>query len=195
VESKAGMKTGWLRWLVRLGATALLAAAAGCGAPFANVFMGDSITAFWSVPGRNLGYPGNTTAQMLARYPDEVPRRGYRTFLLLGGTNDIRYKVPLSTALANITTMASISREAGMTVVLCLLTPNYQDKFTHDPDIRQLNGDIRQLAESEHYYLIDYYTPMYGHPEYFKDELHPNAQGYAVMNRALVAVLETINPK
>jgi lysophospholipase L1-like esterase len=189
------MKTQWLGWLVRLGATALLAAVAGCGAPFANVFMGDSITAFWSVPGMNLGYPGNTTAQMLARYPDEVPNRGYRTFLLLGGTNDIRYKVPLSTAQANIATMASISRDAGMTVVLCLLTPNYQDKFTHDPDIRQLNEFIRQLAASEHYDLIDYYTPMYGHPEYFRDGLHPNAEGYAVMNRALVAVLETINPK
>lgn len=167
----------------------LAAGLTGCGAPFANVFMGDSITAFWSVPGANLGVPGNTTKQMLARYPVKVPRRGYRTFVLLGGTNDIRYFVPNDAAIANIAAMAADARAAHMNVVLCELPPIYEDRFKHDPTVRALNASIAQLALNEHYYLVDYYDPMVGHPEYFKDQLHPNDKGYAVMDTALVSVL------
>jgi lysophospholipase L1-like esterase len=164
----------------------------GCGAPFSNVFMGDSITAFWSVPGMNLGVPGNTTTEMLARYPAEVPRRGFHTFILLGGTNDIRYFVANDEVVANIAKMASDARTEGMNVVLCELPPIYEDRFKHDPTVRALNASIRQLAEAQHYYLVDYYDPMIGHPEYFKDQLHPNAKGYDAMDAALVPVLKAI---
>ena len=173
------------------GLMAVLAGLTGCGVEFDNVFMGDSITAAWSVPGKNLGVPGNTTAKMLLRFPDEVPGHGYKTFVFLGGTNDIRYDIPIEDALGNITTMAKAARQAGMAVVLCELSPNYQDKFTHDPDIRALNKMIVQLAASENYFLVDYYDPMVGHPEYFLDGLHPNAVGYAVMDRALLPVLSS----
>ena len=169
-----------------------LAGLTGCGVAFDNVFMGDSITYFWSVPGKNLGVPGNTTAEMLLRFPYEVPEHGFKTFVILGGTNDIRYDIPIEDALGNIATMAKASRQAGMAVVLCELSPNYQDKFTHDPDIRALNKLIVGLAASENYYLVDYYDPMVGHPEYFKDGLHPNAEGYAVMDRALIPVLASV---
>lgn len=188
------MNTRLIRAITRLGAIAWLAALAGCGGSFVahNVFMGDSITAFWSLPGANLGYPGNITAQMLARYPNEVLGHGYRTFVLLGGINDIRYGHTIEEAITNIATMAERSRNANMVVVLCKLTPDYQDRFTRDPKIRMLNDLIEQLAQSEHYLLVNYYDPMYGHPEYFRDGLHPNSAGYAVMDRALVPVLESI---
>lgn len=181
------------KWLPCAIVFAGLASLTGCGVSISNVFMGDSITAFWSVPGVNLGVPGNTTAQMLARYPAEVPGHGYRTFVLLGGTNDVRKLVPTEEAIANIAAMARVARIQGMNVVLCELPPIYEDRFKRDPGVRALNASIKQLAESEHYYLVDYYDPMIGHPEYFKDQLHPNAEGYAVMNDALVAVLKAIN--
>jgi lysophospholipase L1-like esterase len=174
---------------------AVLLFLSSCGAPFSNAFMGDSITAFWSVPGMNLGVPGNTTAQMLARYPSEVPGRGYRTFILLGGTNDVRYHVPSSQAIANIAAMASQARAEKMNVVLCTMPPNYENHFDFDPAMRALNALIRQLAQREHYYLVDYYGPMVGHPEYFKDQIHPNAEGYAVMNSVLIPVLKSISSR
>ncbi|HUH63026.1 MAG TPA: GDSL-type esterase/lipase family protein [Terracidiphilus sp.] len=174
-------------------ASACLLALTNCGSFVDhNVFMGDSITFFWSLPGVNLGIPGNTTPEMLARFPSEVLGHGFRTFVLLGGINDIRYGQTPQEALANIATMARDARNAQMVVVLCELTPDYQDHFKHDPDIRALNASIEQLAASEHYLLVDYYDPMYGHPEYFRDGLHPNAQGYEAMDRALVPVLESI---
>jgi len=37
--------------------------------------------------------------------------------------------------------------------------------------------------------LVDYFTPLSGHPEFFKDGIHPNAMGYAVMEDALSQVV------
>jgi lysophospholipase L1-like esterase len=187
------MRTRSLKDIAGWMAQPLLLGAIGCGSFVGqNVFMGDSITAFWSLPGVNLGVSGNTTPEMLARFPGEVLGHGYRTFVLLGGINDIRYGHTPAEALSNIAVMAQDARSAQMIVVLCELTPDYQDHFKHDPDIRALNASIEQLVQSEHYLLVDYYDPMYGHPEYFRDGLHPNAQGYEVMDRALVPVLESI---
>jgi lysophospholipase L1-like esterase len=177
----------------RLCALWVLAGLSGCATSIDNVFMGDSITAFWWVPGKNLGVPGNTTVEMRARFPAEVLGQGYRVFVLLGGTNDIRYKVPTETALANIAAMAAAARKGGMYVVLCQIPPIYEDSFRHDPDVRQLNGYIQQLAESEHYYLVDYYDPMVGHRNYFwQDGIHPDVLGYNVMGQALAPVLRSV---
>ena len=195
MDSHAGMKHPLHRFVLLLCAALALAFLTGCGAPFSNVFMGDSITAFWFVPGMNLGYPGDTTAQMLVRYPSEVSGHGFRTFILLGGTNDVRHLLPSEIALANIAAMATRSRAANMNVVLCMIPPIYEDKFKLDPAVRALNALIRQYAEDQHYYLVDYYDPMVGHPEYFKDQLHPNALGYSVMDKALVPVLQEIAQK
>ncbi len=180
-----------LWWL----AQPLLLTLTGCGSYVAyDVFMGDSITKAWSLPGVNLGVSGNTTSQMLVRFPSEVPGHGYRVFVLLGGVNDLLRGLSPEEAFANIALMAKAARQAQMTVVLCELTPVYRDdQPILDPDIRALNTAIEQLVQSDHYLLVDYYDPMYGHPEYFRDGLHPNAQGYAVMDEALLPVLASIS--
>ncbi len=184
-----------LKSLLPLGATALLLALSGCGSYVAyDVFMGDSITKGWSVPGVDLGVSGNTTSQMLARFPSEVPGHGYRVFVLLGGVNDLLRGRSPEEAFANIASMAKAARQAQTTVVLCELTPVYRDDLPIlEPEIRALNTAIEQLVQSDHYLLVDTYDPMYGHPEYFRDGLHPNAQGYAVMDEALLPVLASIS--
>ena len=156
---------------------------------FENVFMGDSITAGWAVPGRNLGVPGNTTAQMAQRFPVEVPGHGYKTFVVLGGANDVLQGVPIAETVSNLAAMAKTARQAGMAVVVCELTPNYEKGFRNAEGLSELNSGILELAANEHYFVADFYDPMAGHPEYFRDGLHPNAAGYAVMNEALIPVL------
>jgi len=179
--------------VVALACLALLSITSCGNIPFDNVFMGDSITALWtSAPGANRGVPGNTTAKMLARFPRDILGHGFHTFILLGGTNDIRYNMPIDKAIENIATMAAEARTAGMNVVLCEIIPIYAYDFTLDPKVRALNAMIRQLAEDQHYYLVDYYDAMIGHPEYLKDQLHPSALGYEVMDRVLTPVLEEI---
>ena len=57
---------------------------AGCGRMKANphdAFMGDSITEGWTLPTVNLGIHGQTTAEMLARFPRQVLDQGYSTVL------------------------------------------------------------------------------------------------------------------
>jgi lysophospholipase L1-like esterase len=158
-------------------------------------FMGDSITQYWSLPVINLGVGGETTTQMLARFQPEVVGHGYRAVVILGGINDINHQKTAEEVMANIKQMAKIAQDAQIDVVLCELTPDFRYNSAHDPEIRQLNSMIVQLAVAEHYTLVDYYDPMAGHPEYFKDELHPNAAGYAVMEQVLLPELDFLLKK
>jgi len=185
---------------------AVLAGLCGCGGSSysslsSNVsltqvaFMGDSITSFWSLPVVNLGVPGNTTSLMLARFPDEVTGHGYQIVVILGGINDLTHNQTPEEALANITKMAQAARSAQIDVVLCELTPDFQENDGYDSAVRALNASIVQLATAQHYTLVDYYDPMAGHPEYFKDGLHPTDAGYAVMAQALLPTLTRLEEK
>jgi lysophospholipase L1-like esterase len=166
----------------------------GCGDVFhanANIaFMGDSITQFWSLPASNLGVAGNDTTQMLARFPAEVSGHSYRAVVILGGTNDVRITTlpierEVDSAIANIQTMASMAESQNLIVVLCTIPP----MTGADDRVQALNAKIAALAEQNHFKLVDYYTPMAGHPEYFKDGIHPNDAGYLVMKTALAGVM------
>ncbi len=153
-------------------------------------FLGDSITAFWSLPASNLGVPGDTAGQMLARFPGELARHSFKAVVILGGTNDVRPGThPLagavSTAIANLTEIGAQAQAAHLTVVICTIPPLRGEEAR----AQAMNVAIVNLAQTQHYKLVDYYTPMSGHPEYFRDGVHPNSAGYAVMKAALAQVL------
>jgi lysophospholipase L1-like esterase len=153
-------------------------------------FMGDSITAFWPLPKSNFGIPGNTTAQMLARFPGDVPGHEYRVVVILGGTNDIRntsYSIQseIDTAVSDIGQMAAIAEKGNILVVLCKIPPI----ANQDPRVVPFNAAIEEYAQKHNYKLVDYYAPMAGHPEYFTDGIHPNVEGYSVMQTALTQVI------
>jgi len=179
--------------LLCLGLTLALGLAGCARYPQANAniaFMGDSITAFWWLPKSNLGVYGNTTDQMLARYPSEIPSHGYKAIVILGGTNDVRVpSVPIQqavdAAMNGIEQMAALADQENLEVVLCKIPP-IQDL---DSRVVALNTQIESFAQQHNYKLVDYYTPMIGHPEYFRDGEHPNDQGYFVMQRVLTPVV------
>ena len=174
-------------------ALSLLCILTGCSVFHCNpniAFMGDSITYFWSLPATNLGVAGNTTAQMLERFPDQVLGHGYKAVVILGGSNDIRNTATpvaeeVTEVVNNLKAMAADAEKEHLVVVLCDIPPITND----DLRVMPLNAAITSLANSNNYRLADYYTPMAGHPEYFKDGLHPNAEGYAVMQKVLSEVL------
>jgi lysophospholipase L1-like esterase len=157
----------------------------------ANIaFMGDSITFLWWLPTTNFGISGNTTSQMLVRFPNEVLGQGYKAVVILGGTNDVRMnKTPIETfvpiAIANIETMAEEAQKDDMDVVLCLIPPIENENSRVEP----LNEAIEALAQQHQYKLVNYYTPMVGHPDYFHDGIHPTDEGYFVMQAALTKVI------
>jgi lysophospholipase L1-like esterase len=149
--------------------------------------MGDSITQGWPLPDHNEGIYGQTTAQMLARFNTDVIGHGYKRVVILGGTNDVNIpQVNISDVTVNLDAMATMAEASGIEVVLCRLPPI---GLSDNERLTSVNQEITSLAQSRGLPLVDYFTPLSGHPEFFKDGVHPNALGYAVMEDALSEVV------
>ncbi len=158
-------------------------------------FMGDSITQLWWYPAANLGYHGDTTARMLARFPRQVPAHGYTTVVIQGGGNDVLLGIDPETTLHNLEEMGRQTVDLHAEPVLCEITPIFHSFISGDtkdykPHVLDLNRRIAQLAAEHHWKLIDYYTPLLDHPNYFSDGVHPTRSGYVVM---VVAARRTLS--
>jgi lysophospholipase L1-like esterase len=151
-----------------------------------TVFIGDSITQFWPMPEHNEGISGQQTAQMLSRFQTDVLSRGYERVVILGGTNDIILPPhDLSRVSINLDTMATMARAAGMEVILCKLPPITYLGNDLNSQVGIVNESIAALASEKGYLLVDYNSSMAGHPDYFRDGVHPKPLGYAVMESTL----------
>jgi len=165
------------------------------------VFMGDSITegwkygdpAFYTHGWIDRGISGQTTPQMLLRFPADVLALRPRIVHIMAGTNDIAGNTGPTTidaVVANIAAMVTLAKAAGIRVVLAATPPSA--RFSWSPDIKpaplvaDLNGRLRALARNENIVFVDYAQAI-GMPDgAMRDELtldgvHPNARGYAAM--------------
>lgn len=165
------------------------------------VFMGDSITENWGYAdpafyrtGRiNRGISGQTTQQMLLRFPSDVIALRPRVVHIMAGTNDIAGNTGPTTLDAiegNIAAMVVLAKAAGIRVVLAATPPsvvfNWTPTLRPASTIAALNLRLRQLAVRERVIFVDYgtvlATPTGGlRPEYTFDGTHPNAAGYAAI--------------
>lgn len=168
------------------------------------VFFGDSITDFWGrpvgefFPGKgyiNRGISGQTTPQMLVRFRADVIALRPKVVVILAGTNDISGNTGASTLGMiedNLSSMTELARAHGIRVVIATLLPvnDYVDatQSSRRPprDIVALNDWIRGYVAHEHLVLLDYYPAMADtsaalRKDLSDDGLHPNVQGYAVM--------------
>ncbi len=156
-----------------------------------SIFIGASIIQYWPMPLHNAGIAGQTTSQVLARFQSDVVGHGYVRVIILCGTNDILQNTPdlIAEATANLKAMTAIAESAGIEVVLSELPPALSGGTDLSSTVSALNASIAQLAATQGYLMVDYFTPMSGHPEYFVDGIHPTPAGYAVMEKALSAVV------
>jgi lysophospholipase L1-like esterase len=165
------------------------------------VFMGDSITEAWQYgdPGFfkqgwiDRGISGQTTSQMLLRFPSDVLALKPRVVHILAGINDIAGNtgpVSLDTIEANIAAMITLAKAHGIRVVVAAVLPaakfSWKPEVDPVPQVAALNARLKALAAREKVGFVDY-SPAMGTPKgAMKDELsldgvHPNAAGYAVM--------------
>ena len=155
-----------------------------------TVFLGDSITQYWPLPVHNAGVAGQHTSEIFSRFSQDILGHGYARVVILTGTNDIWSENGRSDQVVQeIGLMAATAKSAGIEPVLCQLPPML-NSTAFNADVLSLNAAIANLAMTNGCLLVDYYTLMAEHPEYFVDGVHPNATGYAVMEAALASVIE-----
>ena len=169
------------------------------------VFFGDSITDAWGrsektgvfFPGKpyvNRGISGQTTAQMLIRFQQDVVHLHPAAVVILAGTNDIAGNTgPTTNAMVedNFASMADIARQSGIKVILASITPAYA--YPWKPGVapverilalnKWLEGAIVPVRELVY---LDYYSAMVDAkgamlPGLSSDGVHPTAKGYEVM--------------
>lgn len=177
------------------------------------VLMGNSITDCWpdahpdffvenQLLGR--GISGQVSSQMLVRFQEDVIDLHPSVVVILCGTNDIAENngpITHEHILQNIKSMCDLARFHGIKPVVCSTLP--ANRFKWRPDLQpakaivRLNEMIKAYAQAEGIPYVDYYSALVdetgGLPEkYSKDGVHPNPDGYSVMEGVLMEVLKEI---
>jgi len=168
-----------------------------------TVFMGDSITEFWSVTdpefflGKsyvNRGISGQTTPQMLIRFRPDVIALKPSLVIILAGTNDIAENTGPSTLemiINNLISMVELAKANHIKVILCSVLPTvdfwWRQGLQPAEKIVTLNAMIKKYANANGILYLDYYTAMVNEQKglkdiYSEDGVHPNKTGYEVMN-------------
>lgn len=180
------------------------------------VFYGDSITDNWGryipvpfFPGKpyvNRGISGQTTAQMLVRFRQDVIDLSPAAVLILAGTNDLAGNTGLSSLQMiedNLQSMSELAKAHGIRVILASLLPVSEYPWrrgVHPADeIRDLNTWIKSYAKNNGITYLDYYSAMTNaqgglDATIAPDGVHPNSAGYAIMAPlAEKAIHQTLN--
>jgi lysophospholipase L1-like esterase len=173
-------------------------------------FIGDSITQGWfdkhpafftdnGFLGRGIG--GQTTAQMLARFwPDVIALRPAAVHIL-AGTNDIAGNTgPYDPAATrdNLQAMAALAQARGIRVVLGAVTPAatypWRPALRPDLEIPRFNAWLAAFAREQGHGFADYTAALDDgragmKPGLAYDQVHPTAEGYAVMEPVALAAV------
>ncbi|WP_369039133.1 SGNH/GDSL hydrolase family protein [Stenotrophomonas maltophilia] len=167
------------------------------------VFFGDSITEGWGAEGSDAFFPGKgylnrgiggqTTAEMLVRFPQDVLALKPQVVVILAGTNDIAGNTGPSTQAMiedNLHAMVDLARARGIGVVLASVLPvseyPWMPGTAPAPKVRALNTALKRYADAQQLVYLDYYTPMANSAggldaPLATDGVHPTATGYALM--------------
>lgn len=167
------------------------------------VFFGDSITDGWGrekdtvfFPGKpyvNRGISGQTTAQMLVRFRQDVIALNPEAVVILAGTNDIAGNTGAATLEMiedNLRSMTQLAQANGIRVVLASVLPAssywWRPGYRPAQKIRALNQRIEAYAREAGAVYLDYHAAMRNaegglDAHLAGDGVHPSPAGYAVM--------------
>jgi lysophospholipase L1-like esterase len=169
------------------------------------VFIGNSITQNWAEQrtdfftsnnyiGRGIG--GQTSPQLLSRFRQDVINLKPIAVLINIGTNDIAENSGAydeEFTLGNIKSMAELAKANKIKVILSSVIPAgeypWRKEIQNVPEkIQSLNARIKAYATANKFAYADYYSSMHDEnhaliKSYGTDGVHPNAQGYEVMEK------------
>lgn len=171
------------------------------------VFMGNSITEQWASQDPEFftknnfvgrGISGQTTAEMLVRFRQDVIELNPRVVVIMAGINDIARNngyIAHENILGNIASMCELAKMNGIKVILCSVTPcevfSWRRELKPAEPIRELNKMIRAYAEENKIFYLDYYSALTtetgGLPEKWTfDGCHLNLECYRTINEPMV---------
>ncbi len=162
------------------------------------VFLGDQVTELWArsqagfFPGKtflNRGIGGQTSAQMLVRFQQDVVALKPKVVVIQAGMNDLLVSTE-GVIADNYMSMLDIAKAHDIHVILSSVTP-VCDCYTKQTGLRpqgkiiSLNGWIRDFAASRGAVFLNYYAALADGRNFKKeltnDGLLPNDAGYGVM--------------
>lgn len=177
------------------------------------VFFGNSITEGWAkffpamFPGKpyvGRGISGQTTAQMVLRFRQDVVALKPTAVVILAGTNDIAGNTgpaTLEEIESNLAAMTEIAQANNIRVLLCSVTPVFDYPWKRGiepaPKILALNAWIARYAASRQATYVDYHSRLADErmgmrAEYANDGVHPTEAGYRVMANVVAPLIEKV---
>ena len=165
------------------------------------VFLGDSITKHWETksaffPGEsylNRGIDGQTTAQMLIRFRQDVIDLEPAAVIIQGGLADIAGFTGPSSLVEienNLRSMAELASFHHIAPILVGEPPpaDYPGRTGPKPVTQMvaLNQWVARYCASSHFTFLDYHSALVGSDGQMKagvsdDGVHPNEKGYALL--------------
>jgi len=180
------------------------------------VFLGNSITDSWINNSPDFfennhyldrGISGQTSPQMLVRFRQDVIDLHPQAVVIECGTNDIAGNTGPSTVEMiedNIKSMVELAKANRIKVLLGSVLPS--NKFWWAPKVEpadsiiKLNAWIKQYCKDNKCIYVDYYSALVDEvkglkKEYGPDGVHPNKEGYTVMERIVSSALKKVLKK
>ena len=167
-----------------------------------GVFMGNSITEGWfnfhpdffkTNNYLNRGIGGQTSPQMLIRFTPDVLDLKPKVVVILAGTNDIAANTGYASVKMitdNIKAMSVLAEQKNIKVVLSSILPVYDYPWRPGmkpvSKIQEINSWLENYAKEHGHIYLDYFSSMKNAKKeikenYSEDGVHPNANGYRVM--------------
>lgn len=176
------------------------------------VFYGASIVQFWKTrgaffPGKpyiDRGISGQTTAQMLVRFRQDVILLRPKAVVILGGTNDVAGNMgPMTPEMTenNWQSMAELARANGIAVIFATITPStdfpWRRGLQPAEKIRSLNAWLKNYCANHGATFLDVYSVLTNDEGGMKeglslDGVHPNAKGYALMEPLTQSAIDRV---
>lgn len=179
------------------------------------VLFGDSITDGWpgkrpaffsdnGIVGRGIG--GQTSYQFVLRFGADVIGIDPEVVVINYGTNDIAMNsgpYVEEETFRNVRAMCAMAKAAGIKVILASTLPHkgfgWRPEVTDAmPKVVHLNSLVKEYAAENGIPYVDYYSAMVSEdgtqmrPELSKDGVHPNEDGYAIMESLVLPVINSL---
>jgi lysophospholipase L1-like esterase len=174
------------------------------------IIYGASVAEYWGTRGPaffegkpyiDRGIGGQTSAQMLVRFRQDVIDLHPAAVVFLEGTNDVSQGMTPEMSENNWESIMELAKVNGIPMILTSITPS--SHFPWRPEmhpaeaIRSLNTWLKEYAASHSQIYVDFYPVLANTENGMKadltvDGVHPNKEGYAVMAPLVQAAIDQV---